>query len=153
MWFSRNYRWPKPSKWEGFASGTGDAQNFCLYTSGQLRAPVSAFLLRLYLKFPQLWWIKGKQFLAVARCLPNWRSQRLLPDNAVPLKLLSIVIPARDEEGCIAATVEHLHLELKLNQVPHEIVVVDDGSKGSVPGRSSGVEITQAHSRVITFAE
>jgi dolichol-phosphate mannosyltransferase len=51
------------------------------------------------------------------------------PDNAAPLKLLSIVIPARDEEGCIAATVEHLHLELKLNQVPHEIVVVDDGSK------------------------
>lgn len=45
-----------------------------------------------------------------------------------PLTLLSIVIPARDEEGCIAATVQHLHLELKLNAVPHEIVVVDDGS-------------------------
>jgi dolichol-phosphate mannosyltransferase len=45
-----------------------------------------------------------------------------------PLHLLSIVIPARDEEGCIAATVEHLHLELSLNQVPHEILVVDDGS-------------------------
>jgi dolichol-phosphate mannosyltransferase len=46
-----------------------------------------------------------------------------------PLQLLSIVIPARDEEGCIASTVEHLHLELKLHGVPHEIVVVDDGSK------------------------
>jgi dolichol-phosphate mannosyltransferase len=45
-----------------------------------------------------------------------------------PLKLLSVVIPARDEEGCIAATVEHLHLELALHQIPHEIVVVDDGS-------------------------
>jgi dolichol-phosphate mannosyltransferase len=45
-----------------------------------------------------------------------------------PLGLLSIVLPARDEEGCIAATVQHLHLELELNQVPHEIVVVDDGS-------------------------
>ena len=44
------------------------------------------------------------------------------------LKLLSIVIPARDEEGCIASTVEHLHLELELRGVPHEIVVVDDGS-------------------------
>jgi dolichol-phosphate mannosyltransferase len=44
------------------------------------------------------------------------------------LKLLSIVIPARDEEGCIASTVEHLHLELRLHDVPHEIVVVDDGS-------------------------
>jgi dolichol-phosphate mannosyltransferase len=47
---------------------------------------------------------------------------------AEPLNLLSIVIPARDESGCIAATVEHLHLELRMNDVPHEIVVVDDGS-------------------------
>jgi dolichol-phosphate mannosyltransferase len=44
------------------------------------------------------------------------------------LKLLSIVIPARDEEGCIVSTVEHLHLELRLNGIPHEIIVVDDGS-------------------------
>jgi dolichol-phosphate mannosyltransferase len=42
---------------------------------------------------------------------------------------LSVVIPARDEEGCICSTVEHLHLELRLHQVPHEIVVVDDGSR------------------------
>jgi dolichol-phosphate mannosyltransferase len=45
-----------------------------------------------------------------------------------PLQLLSIVIPARDEEGCICSTVEHLHLELQLNKIPHEIVVVDDDS-------------------------
>ena len=44
------------------------------------------------------------------------------------LKLLSVVLPARDEEGCIASTVEHLHVELRLHNVPHEIVVVDDGS-------------------------
>lgn len=55
------------------------------------------------------------------------------PESAPPagqsaLSLLSVVIPARDEEGCIAATVEHLHLELRLNGIPHEIVVVDDGS-------------------------
>jgi len=50
------------------------------------------------------------------------------PSPAPPLTLLSIVIPARNEEGCIAATVEHLHLELRLQQVPHEILVVDDGS-------------------------
>jgi dolichol-phosphate mannosyltransferase len=51
------------------------------------------------------------------------------PDpTAAPLSLLSIVIPARDEEGCIASTVEHLHTELRVQKVPHEIVVVDDGS-------------------------
>lgn len=47
------------------------------------------------------------------------------------LKLLSVVIPARDEEGCIASTIEHLHVELRLRAVPHEIVVVDDGSADS----------------------
>ena len=51
------------------------------------------------------------------------------PDYAKSgLKLLSVVIPARDEEGCIASTVKHLHLELSLKKIPHEIVVVDDGS-------------------------
>ena len=53
------------------------------------------------------------------------------PAQPVPtaaLKLLSVVIPARDEEGCIASTVEHLHVELRLNNIPHEIIVVDDGS-------------------------
>ena len=49
--------------------------------------------------------------------------------NPALLSKMSIVIPARDEEGCIASTVEHLHLELRLNKIPHEIVVVDDGSK------------------------
>src|SRR5213596_3362661 len=47
---------------------------------------------------------------------------------APELKLLTVVIPARDEEGCIASTVEHLHVELRLHNVPHEIIVVDDGS-------------------------
>ena len=46
----------------------------------------------------------------------------------VPLSLLSVIIPARDEARCIASTVEHLHVELRLHDVPHEIVVVDDGS-------------------------
>jgi dolichol-phosphate mannosyltransferase len=51
----------------------------------------------------------------------------LLPQPR-PLSLLSVIIPARDEAGCICSTVEHLHLELRLHKVPHEIVVVDDGS-------------------------
>ena len=49
-------------------------------------------------------------------------------DNRTPLCLLSIVVPARDEELCVGPMVEHLHLELRINKVPHEIVVVDDGS-------------------------
>src|SRR5581483_11680502 len=50
------------------------------------------------------------------------------PTTSAPLKLLSIVIPACNEEGCIISTVRHLHLELELKKIPHEIVVVDDGS-------------------------
>jgi dolichol-phosphate mannosyltransferase len=49
--------------------------------------------------------------------------------SSEPLKLFSVVIPARDEEESLPAMVEHLHLEFKMNQVPHEIVVVDDGSR------------------------
>ena len=52
------------------------------------------------------------------------------PPSAPPVTKLSIVIPARDEDGCIASTVEHLHLELRLHP-PHEIIVVDDGKHGS----------------------
>jgi dolichol-phosphate mannosyltransferase len=42
--------------------------------------------------------------------------------------MLSVIIPAQNEEGCIASTVEHLHLELRLQGIEHEILVVDDGS-------------------------
>jgi dolichol-phosphate mannosyltransferase len=48
--------------------------------------------------------------------------------NPQALSLLSIVIPARNEEGAIPSTLRHLHLELSLRQIPHEIIVVDDGS-------------------------
>ena len=53
-------------------------------------------------------------------------AKELAPEPA--LTLLSVVIPARNEENCIDATVEHLHLELEMRGVPHEIIVVDDGS-------------------------
>ncbi|MEI6715933.1 MAG: glycosyltransferase family 2 protein [Verrucomicrobiota bacterium] len=48
--------------------------------------------------------------------------------SATPLKLLSIVIPARNEEDALPSSIRHLHLELGLQKIPHEIVVVDDGS-------------------------
>lgn len=44
------------------------------------------------------------------------------------LTLFSVVIPVRNEEESLPATLEHLHLEFRLNNIPHEIVVVDDGS-------------------------
>ena len=53
------------------------------------------------------------------------------PPEQEPIKLLSVVIPCRNEEGAIASTVEHLHVELRLHGVEHEIVTVDDGSKDS----------------------
>jgi dolichol-phosphate mannosyltransferase len=48
-----------------------------------------------------------------------------------PIRLLSIVIPMRDEEGVIASCVEHLYVELRLHNVEHEIIAVDDGSTDS----------------------
>lgn len=45
-----------------------------------------------------------------------------------PLRLLSVVIPARDEEECVCSTVEQLSRELTGQSIPHEIIVVDDGS-------------------------
>ncbi len=44
-----------------------------------------------------------------------------------PLQLLSVVIPAQSKKDCIALTVKHLYIEPQLHNIPHEIVVVDDG--------------------------
>lgn len=41
---------------------------------------------------------------------------------------LSLVIPARNESGNIAATVETVAERLEREQIPYEVVVVDDGS-------------------------
>jgi dolichol-phosphate mannosyltransferase len=49
--------------------------------------------------------------------------------GAPSLRLLSVVIPCRDEQTAIASTVGHLHLELELRGIPHEIVTVNDGSR------------------------
>ena len=62
----------------------------------------------------------------------------MMPDQ--PLSLLSVVIPARNEAGCIESTVEHLHLELRLRGIPHEIIVVDDGSTDDTWARLEDVK-------------
>ena len=45
------------------------------------------------------------------------------------LKLFSVIIPARDEEESLPSTVRAIHDEFVRESVPHEIVVVDDGSR------------------------
>jgi dolichol-phosphate mannosyltransferase len=64
-----------------------------------------------------------------------------IPDPTLPpVELLSIVIPARDEEGCIRLTVKQLHTALGESEIPHEIVVVDDGSKDATWKRLTDLE-------------
>ena len=49
--------------------------------------------------------------------------------SSVPLNLLSVIIPARDEEASLPGTIEDIYRTLTAQNIPHEIVVVDDGSK------------------------
>lgn len=51
------------------------------------------------------------------------------PSAAAPLSLFSIVIPARNEEESLPTTIEDIYRTFVAEAVPHEIVVVDDGSR------------------------
>ena len=55
------------------------------------------------------------------------------PPNHPPgsLKLFSVVIPARDEEESLPGTLRDIYTTFHALNVPHELVVVDDGSKDS----------------------
>lgn len=64
----------------------------------------------------------------------------VLPSAHQPLRLMSVVIPTRNEEDTIASTVEHLYVELRLNGVEHEIVVIDDGSTDSTSAVVSALQ-------------
>jgi len=48
---------------------------------------------------------------------------------AAPVTLYTVIIPARDEEASLPSTVEGIHRAFSAEGIPHEIVVVDDGSK------------------------
>ncbi len=50
-------------------------------------------------------------------------------DTPAPLKLYSIVIPARDEQDSLPSTIAGIYETFTQHQIPHEIVVVDDGSR------------------------
>jgi dolichol-phosphate mannosyltransferase len=45
------------------------------------------------------------------------------------LTLYSVVIPARDEEASLPPTLHAIHAEFTRAGIPHELIVVDDGSK------------------------
>jgi dolichol-phosphate mannosyltransferase len=49
--------------------------------------------------------------------------------EAAPLKLYSVVIPARDEQDSLPSTLNDIFATFSREGVPHEIVVVDDGSR------------------------
>jgi dolichol-phosphate mannosyltransferase len=55
----------------------------------------------------------------------------LPPPNYPPgaLSLYSVVIPARDEEASLPSTLREIYAAFSAVAIPHEIVVVDDGSK------------------------
>ena len=44
------------------------------------------------------------------------------------LRLFSVVIPARDEEVSLPDTIAEIHTKFVADGIPHEIIVVDDGS-------------------------
>jgi dolichol-phosphate mannosyltransferase len=52
-----------------------------------------------------------------------------MSDSSAPLNLLSVIIPARDEEESLPSTIEDIFRTLSAEKIPHEIVVIDDGSK------------------------
>jgi dolichol-phosphate mannosyltransferase len=59
---------------------------------------------------------------------------------------LSVVIPARDEEGVVGATVERIVAALSRERIHHEVIVVDDWSDD---GTAAAVErIAAAHPQV-----
>jgi len=63
---------------------------------------------------------------------------------------LSVVIPARDEEGCIEQTLIDVATTLQQEQIPYEILVVDDGSTDRTPAMVRSVAERYAGVRLVS---
>jgi dolichol-phosphate mannosyltransferase len=63
---------------------------------------------------------------------------------------LSVVMPARNEEGCIVETVTGIIAKLRSESIPHEIVVVNDGSTDSTEAILFALAEKEPAVRVIT---
>ena len=59
---------------------------------------------------------------------------------AESLTLYSVIVPARDEEESLPGTIREIHQELSAADIPHEIVIVDDGSKDPDVDLAPGAE-------------
>ena len=63
---------------------------------------------------------------------------------------LSVVMPARNEEGCVVETVTGIVAALRREAIPHEIVVVNDGSTDSTESKLQALAETEPTVRVIS---
>ena len=65
----------------------------------------------------------------ILRPRPRMKSAEKPATPSPPLTLLSVILPARDEEASLPAMVRDLYQTFVRENVPHELVVVDDGSR------------------------
>lgn len=63
--------------------------------------------------------------------------------------LLSVVIPAKDEEEGIQSTVRCLTHSLEQSRIPYEILIVDDGSTDSTAEKVADLASSNAHIRLV----
>jgi dolichol-phosphate mannosyltransferase len=63
---------------------------------------------------------------------------------------LSVVMPARNEEGCVVETITGIVSTLRRESIPHEIVVVNDGSTDTTEAKLGALAETEPALRVIS---
>jgi glycosyltransferase involved in cell wall biosynthesis len=86
--------------------------------------------------------------LGTWKVLSNGDGTQVNAIGGMSFKGASVVIPAFNEEGAVRAQVESVESVLSARQIPHEIIVVDDGSKDR-----TGEEALKAGARVLLHLE